>query len=347
MARVSSSERGAILAIMAVGLLLLAPRVDAQGVRYGSPVSPAVKDLYARGLTYLADKQSSNGSWGDAGVTAICLMAMIASGEDPNFGRYAESVRKSIRFIIDQQDATTGFIRSGMYQHGFAMLALADVYGAVDEELLWKDGSEERRTVGQALELAVRCAITSQEQNPFGAWRYSPRAKDADTSVSGAVLMGLLAARNAGIEVPDAVIDKAIDYFVSMTAESGTVAYAGLGGFGDSLNRSAIATLVYAIAKRKDLDAYQATIDYLRDNVLSESRSHPYYFRYYMAQALFQGDYDAWKKWTKENTNRLVELQNGDGSLGAGQYFGGHAYSTGMLLLSAALDYCFLPIYER
>ena len=40
-------------------------------------------------------------------------------------------------------------------------------------------------------------------------------------------LMGLLAARNAGIEVPDESIDQAISYFVNMTAPSGQVAYSG------------------------------------------------------------------------------------------------------------------------
>jgi hypothetical protein len=97
-----------------------------------------------------------------------------------------------------------------MYHHGFAMLALAEAYGAVDDRDLWADASSSNyRSIGQALELAVRAAITSQKKNPLGAWRYSPDSNDADTSVSGAVLVGLLAARNAGIEVPDASIDKA------------------------------------------------------------------------------------------------------------------------------------------
>ncbi len=39
--------------------------------------------------------------------------------------------------------------------------------------------------------------------------------------------MGLLAARNAGIEVPDESIDKAIAYFTTMTGPTGIVAYAG------------------------------------------------------------------------------------------------------------------------
>ena len=83
----------------------------------------------------------------------------------------------------------------------------------------------------RALELAVRTAVTSQKKNPQHAWRYSPDANDADTSVSGAVLVGLLAARNAGIEVPDTSIDNAIAYYKSMTSNSGQVAYSGIGGF--------------------------------------------------------------------------------------------------------------------
>ena len=62
--------------------------------------------------------------------------------------------------------------------------------------------------MGESLELAVRAALTSQKKNSLGAWRYTPDSRDADTSVSGAVLVGLLGARNAGIEVPDEAIDR-------------------------------------------------------------------------------------------------------------------------------------------
>ncbi len=330
-----------------VAATLIPSILPAQIIRYGSPVPGEIKDLYEKGLGYLTKIQQQNGAFGDSGVTAICLMALIASGEDPNFGRYSKPVYKSIRYIMRQQDGATGHIRNGMYQHGFAMLALADVYGIIDEDALWK-GESKPRSIGEALELAVRCALTSQKQNPFKAWRYSPKARDADTSVAGAVFMGLLAARNAGIEVPDKAIEDTLQYFTSMTSESGNVAYSGMGGFGDSLNRSSICCLVCAVAKRKDLKTFEYTLGYLKDSIELESRSYPFYFRYYMSQALFQGDYDSWKAWSENNTRRLRELQNADGSIGSGGGHGqGQSYSTGMALLSAALHYCFLPVYER
>src|SRR5262249_28596634 len=150
------------------------------------------------------------------GPTGLALMAFLASGEDPNFGLYSNNVRKALRSIISEQNEQTGIIGQSMYHHGFAMLGLSEAYGAVDERNLWPD-RKAPRSVGQALELAVRAALTSQKRNPLGAWRYSPAATDADTSVSGAVLVGLLAARNAGVEVPDEAVNRAIAYYQQMT----------------------------------------------------------------------------------------------------------------------------------
>ena len=181
----------------------------------------------------LANAALADGSWASAGkqgagVTALALLAFLASGEDANFGIYSGHIRKALRSLMRTQNAKTGYIGPSMYHHGFAMLALAEAYGAVDESRLWPDGKAPR-SIGQALELAVRTAITSQKKNPNGAWRYSPDARDADASVTGAVIIGLLAARNAGIEVPDQSIDKAITYFRSMTDRSGDVFYQNLG----------------------------------------------------------------------------------------------------------------------
>ena len=60
----------------------------------------------------------------------------------------------SLRYLITAQDASTGIMGQSMYHHGFAMLGLAEAYGAVDERNLWPDGKGPR-SIGQALELAV------------------------------------------------------------------------------------------------------------------------------------------------------------------------------------------------
>ncbi len=317
-----------------------------------------VKSLYEAGLDYLIKQQNADGSWPSSqygsgpGVDALCCLAILSCGEDPNFGTYAEPLRRGLRAILRVQNAETGLLATdrgshgNMYHHGFGTLALAEAYGTVDEELLW-EGADERpaRTLGQALELAVRCILASQDQNPFGGWRYTPDAKDADVSVSGANIVALLAVRNAGIEVPDENIKKAMDLLKQSTDSSGAVAYqVGSAGFafGDSVARSSIACLALSIAKEKESEQFQATLAYLQDRVdRPTTGSWPYYSRYDMAQALFQGDFDAWQKWNQMNTEILEDDQREDGSIG------GSTYSTAMSLLSMALNYRFLPIYER
>ncbi|MDA1055247.1 MAG: squalene--hopene cyclase [Planctomycetota bacterium] len=338
--------------VLALALSISAGTLRAQlpNAQHGEIVPRDVRELYDKGLQYLAKTQAADGGWAGGqpgpGTTGLALMVLLASGEDPNFGLYSSHVRKALRSMISQQDATTGYLGNSMYHHGFGTLALAEAYGAVDDRDLWSGGQKAQgRSTGEALELAVRAAITSQKKNSFGAWRYTPDSTDADTSVSGSVLVGLLAARNAGIEVPDASIDKAIEFYKSVTSSSGQVAYAGgIGGFDESLARISIGTLVYAIARRKDLPQYKATLNHLSSRLETTQQQWPEYTRYYQAQALFQGDVDAWEKWNKLLVRQLKQTQKADGSF-TSDY--GPAVGTSMSLLALALNYKFLPIYER
>jgi hypothetical protein len=346
-----SGRNGVWLAALAAALTLGwagGARAQLPASRSGEVVPRDVREMYEHGLQYLAKTQTEQGDWQGGqqgpGITGMGLMVFLASGEDPNFGPYSNHVRKALRSIINAQEADTGIIGGTMYHHGFAMLGLAEAYGAVDERNLWP-GGKGPRSVGQALELAVRGALTSQKKNSMGGWRYSPDSSDADTSVSGAVFVGLLAARNAGIEVPDESINKAIGFYTSMTSAGGEVAYAGgLGGFGESLARSSIACLIYAVARRKDLKQYRATLDYLKQRLEQPAMGYMEYARYYEAQALFQGDLGAWEKWNKLLIRQLKQAQRPDGSI-PGQF--GNDLGTVMSLLALALNYRFLPIYER
>ncbi|MEM7700191.1 MAG: squalene--hopene cyclase [Verrucomicrobiota bacterium] len=336
-----------------VGSLLVAhssfAQVGGPSIRYGGEIPPEVDTIYERGLAYLAAEQREDGSWRsrtENGITGLCLMAFLASGEDPNFGAYRRSVKAAVRSLLNGQDEASGFYPNSMYHHGFAMLALAEAYGAVDEATLWSGVSEPpTRSIAESLEAAVALTVSAQRANRWGGWRYSPNSTDADTSVTGSVLMGLLACRNAGIPVPDETIEKALAYMRRSTSSSGFVAYTGgLGGGGESMARSAVATLVYAVGHQKDWEEYSASLDHITAKLDHRESAHTHYFYYYMAQALFQGDAEAWAQWNRSMARLLSETQGNDGSFD-GSY--GEAYGTSMSLLALALNYRFLPIYER
>jgi len=115
--------------------------------------------------------------------------------------------------------------------------------------------------------------------------------------------------------------------------------------YSTGIARSSIATLVLRMAKRTELSAYTAARKHITENLDSEYETHIYYGRYYMAQALFQSDYDSWVKWNRILIRRVQNERNDDGSVGSSTY--GKSYTTGISLLALALNYRLLPVYER
>lgn len=351
--------RPALVAWVVSALLPAIAAGQSPVIRSGDPVPRDVREIYESGCRWLARVQDQSGTWKESnegpGVTGMAMMVLLASGEDPNHGAYRTNIRRALRSIIRSQNADTGFYGgetggSSMYHHGFAMLAMAEAYGAVDDRTLWSEEGADGKglSTGKSLELAVRLAVTSAQKNPVGAWRYSPDATDHDTSVSGAILMGLLGARNAGIEVPDETIDRALTYFASMTGPDGSVGYASPGGGSDAT--TSIGALVMAIARRKDMPQFQSTTSALRDRSRGAglASAHPNYTRYYRAQALFQADFDAWKEWNLRLVSEVKAQRRPDGSIAGGNGGdGGEVAGTCLSLLALAVNFRFLPIYER
>ncbi len=298
---------------------------------------PAQVDLiYERGLHYLAEKQNSDGYWEDGlgsepGVVGLCIAAFLAHGEDPNNGPYAKVIRKGIDYIISKQSTVNGYIGSSMYNHAFATKALAEAYGVI-----------EHPKVEQALEQAVELILSSQKRNRYGAWRYTPDSRDADTTVTGCQVVSLFAARNAGMPVPDEAIKKALAYLASCRGSEGSYGYTSTAGGKPTL--TAIGSLCLSLAKEKESKGYAASLAYLKKNMDYRDRYYPYYYEYYMSQALFHADTETWEEWNSRNIRYLATIQSPDGYFPGNQ---GQAFSTAGALLSLALNYRYLPIYEK
>lgn len=302
----------------------------------GDPIPADLERMYVAGLDYLKNTQSDNGSWTqqrgtDPGVVGLAVLAVLAHGDDPNYGPYSRMVERGISYIISQQRSDNGYIGSSMYNHGFATLALAEVYGMLDND-----------KTGPALQKAVDLILSSQARNPAGAWRYSPESRDADTTVSGAQVVALFAARNAGIKVPDEAISKALKYYKSSQCPDGGFGYTSADY--SSPPRGAIGTLVFALAKKKDGAEFKAGLKYLIQADGSSQGSYEHYFMYYAAQALFHGDMAKWRSWNRISMANMKETQGADGSWSDAQ---GAAFGTSASLLALALNYRYLPIYER
>ena len=337
----STIRHTAVVAISASLLLVSSQSADAQGLgRRNVDVVPAnVEISYKKGLKFLATMQSSDGSFSNdrsrygaqPGVTGICVLAFLAHGEDAEFGPYAKNIKKGIDFILKQQNKN-GYIGTSMYNHGFATLALAEAYGMVNDDRL-----------ASALKKSVALLTSSQDRNPQGAWRYSPEDMTADTTVAGCQLVALLAARNAGIPVPNKNIDKALKYLASCRASNGGYGYTSKSGGKSTL--TAIGSLCMSLAKKKDEKSFDTVTRYLTSRIESGRHHYVFYHEYYMAQALFHANEEEWEKWNEKNSKVMTASQNPDGGWSDPRL--GRSGATGLALLSMALNYRFLPIYEK
>ena len=94
------------------------------------------------GLAYPAAQDNRDGSFGSmassrrrVAVTALAGMAFLSSGNTPGRGKYGAHVQRAVDFLLSRvqpngfifDDGNTG--HGPMYDHGFATLFLAEVYG--------------------------------------------------------------------------------------------------------------------------------------------------------------------------------------------------------------------------
>ena len=296
-----------------------------------------IDETYSKGLQFLAESQEEAGCWTDSsygsqpGVVGMTILAFLARGDDPEFGPYRLYVKRAMDFLLKQQNQETGYIGSSMYNHGFATLALAEAYGLTNDLRL-----------GPALEKASKLIVSSQKSNPKGGWRYSPDSQDADSTISGAQLMALFAARNAGIKVPEEAIEKGKAFLLSCQDTNGGFGYTAASGA--NLPRSAIGSLILYLDKDTNTDAYRNSVEFLKENSPFGDQGHKYYSLYYTSQAMFRASPSMWNTWNSQNFKRLQSTQTENGSWN-GNY--GQTFATSAALLSLALNYRYLPIYER
>lgn len=313
----------------------------------GELVTPATQGAIDRGLAWLASRQNEDGSFGsaggysrNAGVTGLIGMAFLSGGHTPDRGRYGEQVSRMVRFLLkNAQDngliVTPGAISHGpMYDHGFATLFLAEVYGMSPEPEL-----------REKLVKAVQRIIDSQ--NKEGGWRYMPVRADADMSVTVCEIMALRAARNAGIFVPNEVVDASIEYVKRAQNPDGGFMYM-LSGGPSQFPRSAGGMVALYSAGVYEGDEIEKGLEYLmqqtpRDDAFSRE-SHFFYGHYYAVQVMWQAGGEYWRKWYPAIHDALLAQQREDGAWADSIC---NEYGTAMASIILQMPNNYLPIFQR
>jgi len=309
-------------------------------------VTPETRRAIDRGLAYLAKKQERNGSArgafgtsnysGSVGICGLGGLAFMAGGSTPGSGPYGREVDACADFIARNTDAK-GYIAGAsggvgnMYGHGFAALCLSQVYGMTRNE-----------EVGDALRRAVACILASQSDE--GGWRYQPVKSSADLSVTVCQIMALRAARDAGVNVPDSVRDKCIEYVKKSQNVDGSFRYTLQGGHSTFALTAAGLVSLYS-AGIYDGKAIETGLQFLKRREKQVERHYYYYAHYYAVQAMWHAGGKWWNDWYPNIRQELLASQSDGGAWIEPSY--GNEFATAMACIILQMPYDMLPIFAR
>ena len=281
-------------------------------------------------------------------MTALACIAFMADGNVPGRGAYGDNVQRGLTYILanisDNGLIATDQANSPMYGHGFATLFLGEVYG------MTQGGGDTAQAdrVHRALIKAVR--LIESTQNDEGGWRYNPVPFDADISVTITQIMALRSARNAGLEVPRATIDKAVEYVRACQNPDGGFRYQAMAG-PSAWPRSAagVASLFYAgIYEDRGIDRglrYLFTQGVPGAGGADLAAIHYFYGQYYTVQAMFLAGGEHWARWWPAIRRELVAGQKNDGRWDDASV--GSDYGTAMALIILQMPKRYLPIFQK
>jgi len=319
----------------------------------------ATEKAIANGLEYLARTQRENGSYPgqygeSAAIPALSGMAFLSIGHLPGSDKYGEKIERAIDYVLSCADMRDNAPFKGymggpgggkMYAHSIATLFLAEASGMVDVK--------RQEKIDKLLPFATKVILDAQNQRKdgshLGGWRYEPNSGDSDLSCSGWALMALRSARLNGAQVPPEAIEKAVLYIKrSHNAQHGHFSYQGNGGqSAETLSGAAILCLELCGKHLDPMSLKGAKFLEATYKRALPGAGQRYYGLYYTAQGLFQIGGPIWREFSAWMYDTFVPQQRADGSWSGNGNNGSDVFATAMTVLSFAVPYRMLPIYQR
>lgn len=338
------------LAMIAAVLALLPFKASAAGKK-----DPRVERVVSRGLDWIANTQSRLGHWSandgryPTAMTALAGIALLQEGSTTTQGKYAQNIRRAVDYLCGRS-RSNGLIGDPTrddrytYGHGYSMLFLSQVLGEEEDE-------QRRKELVEVLTKAVE--FCGRAQTDDGGWGYVS-AKDGGGFDEGSTtitqVQGLRGCRNAGITVPNEIIEKAIKYIHKCTGDDGAVQYSSKGGGPRPAITAAAVACLYNAGDYDDkfVPKMMTYAEKNLSNIGNQSFGHWHYAHYYYAQVMYREGGEKWEKYRDQVYARLVNEASEDRN-GAHWTQGhiGNIYTTATNLTILQLDTNILPIYQR
>ncbi len=332
-------------------------------------------------LRWLAYHQEADGRWSvkntggdsdwDPGVTGLAVLAFLGAGHSERVGMYKDNVKRGIAWIISQQRADGAIGTDGKYKemhggyayhHAICGMALAEAAGMGRIP-------ETKAAAQKAVDYTCEIYQYGEGSDKLG-WRYSPKAAEADSSVSGWYVMQLKSAKIAGLHVNPMSFEGALKFYATREAppekvkkeddgyDTGKYRY----GYLDRTpmhNTTAIGCLCQLFLGVKAEEIHGSAQWLMRTSPpewkaelgVGNGGGWPMYYTYYTTLMMFQVGGDLWKQWNTAMKEMLLPHQRKDGdfagswdTLSPYEIRSGRAYATAMGCLSLEVYYRYLQL---
>jgi hypothetical protein len=329
------------------------------------------EDAVRLALEWLARHQSADGRWDvdgfdaacrgcrspgfqvhcDAAVTGLAVLCYLGQNhthvqpDDP----FRRTVARALDWLVKGQAANGSFAREDerytMYSHGIATLAVSEAYTLTRDPALLEP-------LRRAANLIAAC-----QNATTGGWRYlaEPPIR-GDTSITGWQVLALVSARGAGIQVPEAVFERARHWFDVEVAGGD---HGGIYGYTrpDEPRVAMVAEGMFARqllgARRTDRNIEEAA-RYIHAETRSGGHLDNLYLLYYGNMALYHYQGWIWERWNEVVREFLVRSQHKSGPLagswdprGPWSEAGGRVLATAFAALTLEVYYRYLPLYWK
>lgn len=345
---------------------------------------------FAKALAYLAKTQKPDGSWDtahprernllvpgsprrdhftaiDTRISAASLAGLCFIGEGSTLtkGTYASHLQKAYGYIVKSiEDADFGKSNHGAFSVPFISAFLAELL--LHPDMLTE---EQKPVVRKALEKTTKALISGQKLwdemgDAKGSWGYGlvehmvkipEKARRRKEPAAATALMGLLIARDAGIDVPANNIDMALAYVKSCAIpqrgdfayQSKTQAPNGYGGYART------AGALYDILRKGETDSeiFKSGLKWLKANKpMKDMEGHQGTFvpwaYFFGALLMNQMDEAERASYMASRAEELAGSQQGDGSWFIKSAWGPIVYSTGLEALAIAIPRGTIEVFK-
>jgi hypothetical protein len=244
--------------------VLIAPALGAEEEKPAGPPPAAL--ARTESLGWLRANANEDGSWGgpySVAVTALGALAHLAATDEPFEGERARPLLRAVEWLLSQAKEGVFPAQGHTWIHGqgYGSLALSET---LVRALLARTKPDLDLAALRA-RVAATSRVIAERQSASGGWWYhpdSPGQHEGSTTVCA--VQALVSARNAGISVDEAVLDRGFEYLKRCQNRDGGFDYMEGPGENSMKEGTAAGIATLALMRRFDYEVMIRGCDFVK-----------------------------------------------------------------------------------